>query len=421
MQIPRTVNNETSGIRNFPTKSINRERTSMKRILLIGLLCGLLSAASAPAAVVVGDYTNITAGTFVVSSTDLLQTNYSSSSGEADGGARNGNFPADASATESSGANPATIWNIGSTVTYLLDSKWSIGEVAAYTQWDAARAEQGYTLQVTRDGGGTWSTLGVVSTPDIGGGNSASRTRTYDSSGAPIATGINGVRFTSLTSVDGQGDVYREFDVLKSNLQVGQEQFSSSDVLPSPIIAVSNDLLQTSVTSVSGENGSANVRNGTTGTSAENTGANPAVVWGNSSTTYNLDVVAAPLGYDISEIRLFSGWNDGRAGQSYEIFYSLVGNAAFTSLGTVFAPASNGSLLTRTYNLDSTAFLTGVDAIRFTQINNDLMGTGTVFREFDVLGVASVPEPATSLLMTVTCAALALVRRRSGLFRKLAG
>lgn len=384
----------------------------MKKASSLGLLLALAGHSAASAALVVGDYTNITSGTFTVSNTDLLQTNFSSASGEADAGARNGNFPADASATESSGANPATIWTPGSTVTYLLDSKWSIGEVAAYTQWDASRAEQGYALQVTRNGGSTWTSLGVVSTPDIVSGNSGSRTRTYETTGGPIATGINGVRFSTLTSADAAGDVYREFDVLKSNLQIGQEQFNSGNVAPSPITAVSNDLLQTNLASVTGENGSPLVRNGSTGAAHENSGSNPAQVWGQATTTYNLDVSVNTFGYDISEIRLFSGWTDARAGQSYELFYSLVDDAAFTSLGTISALVSNGSLLTRTYNLDATAFLTGVDAIRFVQIDNGTAGTGTVFREFDVIGVASIPEPGTFTMLLFGTVMLWFVGRK---------
>lgn len=368
-------------------------KNRFKQWMMAGLI-GTLGATAAHASLVVGDYTNITSGTFAVSNTDLLQTNLSSASGEADAGARNGNFPANVSIMEASAANPATQWALGSTVTYLLNSKWSIGQINAYTQWDASRAEQGYTLQVTTNGGSTWTTIGTVSTPDVTGGNSASRTSTYDTTGAPVAIGVNGVRFANITSADALADVYREFDVIASNLQVGQAQFNAGNVAPSPIVAVSNDLLQTSLASVTGENAASLVRNGTTGTSAENTaGVNPAIVWGQTTTTYNLDVSTNLWGYDITDINVFSGWTDSRAGQSYEIWYSTIFSASFIKLGAVSELVSNGSLLTRTHNLDGTAFLSHIDAIRFVQVNNGNAGTGTVFREFDVIGVASVPAP----------------------------
>jgi hypothetical protein len=185
-------------------------------------------------------------------------------------------------------------------------------------------------------------------------------------------------------------------------LIVGQQQFNSGDVLPSPITAVSGDLLETSVASFTGENSSANVRNGTTGTAQANDGTNPAVVWGQGQTTYVFNTSVNTLGYNISEIRLFSGWMDGRAGQSYSIDYSLVGAPnTFIPLGTVSAPVSDGSLLTRTYDSTGANILTGVAAIQFNQIDNDLAGSGTVFREFDVLGSPTLPAPEPTSLATL--------------------
>ena len=197
-----------------------------------------------------------------------------------------------------------------------------------------------------------------------------------------------------------------------ASLIVGEQQFNTGNVLPSPLIASNTDLLQTSFLSVSGENASATVRNGSTGTAYANIAPDLAVIWGQTTTTYNLDLSVNTFGYDISEIRLFSGWSDARAGQSYQMFYSLVGNAAFTSLGTVSAPQSNGSLLTRTYDSDNTPILSGVDAIQFTQINNGSAGTGTVFREIDLLGVATVPETGSLALLVLGITFLRLIKPR---------
>ena len=49
-----------------------------------------------------------------------------------------------------------------------------------------------------------------------------------------------------------------------------------------------------------------NLHNGTTGTAIEGSTQNPANV-GMTTVTYNLDLTASPSGYDIREIRLFSG------------------------------------------------------------------------------------------------------------------
>jgi len=172
-------------------------------------------------------------------------------------------------------------------------------------------------------------------------------------------------------------------------LVVGEVQFNAGNVLPSPTIAVSGDLLETSVAGVTGENTGAEVRSGTTGTAGSSP---PGGVWGETVTTYTFDTSTAVDGYNIEEIRLFSGWTDGRAGQSYKIEYSLVGDGGFTELGTVDATAySNGSLMTRTYDDASLVMISGVDQIRFTQIDQGLAGSGTVFREFDVILSGEIP------------------------------
>lgn len=200
-------------------------------------------------------------------------------------------------------------------------------------------------------------------------------------------------------------------------LVVGSPQVNLGNVLPSPVTAVSNDLLQTSLLSVSGE-GPGNVRNGTTGTAGENAGANPASIWGQTTTTYTLNTVTATLGYDIHAINIFSGWNDDRADQSYRIFYSLVGSAAFIQLGgdITAGPAGNvqGSTLTRTFDTSGAAILSGVDAIQFVQFDGPAQfdGTGTVYREFDVIGAATtIPEPTTAVMGFLALAALATRRR----------
>ena len=178
-------------------------------------------------------------------------------------------------------------------------------------------------------------------------------------------------------------------------LVVGQQQFNSSTcpsgggsgVLPSPIIAVSTDLLQTSVSSVSGELAAGKWRNGTTGITCSVTAQDPAG-YSQTTSTFNLNTTTNPLGYSLSTIRVFSGWADGRAGQSYAIYYALVGSpSTFTLLGTVSAPLTGGSLLTSTYESTGQYMLNGVSAIRLVMIDNGLAGSGTVIREIDVIGV----------------------------------
>ena len=65
-----------------------------------------------------------------------------------------------------------------------------------------------------------------------------------------------------------------------------------------------------------------------------------------TSVTYNLG--ANPLGYNISAIVVYGGWNDnGRDQQLYTVSYSLIGDAGFIALPTVnFNPAVGANLQT---------------------------------------------------------------------------
>jgi adhesin/invasin len=223
-------------------------------------------------------------------------------------------------------------------------------------------------------------------------------------SGVSSATGV--VTFTVSSTTPGPA-ILSATDVTDSNiaitqsatvtfttLAIGGQQFSAGDVLPSPIVAVSGDLLETRVADVTGEIANTNLRNGTTGTAQEGSAENPAAV-GMTTVTYSLDLTASPSGYDIREILLFSGWGDARTGQSYRIEYALAASpSTFAVLGTVSAAlTTSGSLLTRTYDLTGATILTGVGALRFMMIDDGLAGSGTVFREIDVLGAATGGNP----------------------------
>ena len=113
---------------------------------------------------------------------------------------------------------------------------------------------------------------------------------------------------------------------------------------PSPINCVSNDLLQTSLSSATGEL-TAEWRSGLYA---------DAVTYSDSPfvTTYALDLASNPSGYDIKEIRVFSGWDAFRSAQSYDLLYSFVwAPDTFLTLGTVLTPSGhNGAVMTRTYD-----------------------------------------------------------------------
>ncbi|MDB6136058.1 MAG: Immunoglobulin I-set domain protein [Verrucomicrobiales bacterium] len=135
--------------------------------------------------------------------------------------------------------------------------------------------------------------------------------------------------------------------------------------------------------------------------------------------TYSLNIAANPLGFNISSIAVYGGWNDnGRDQQLYTVAYSMLGSSAFIDLPTVnFNPAVDANLQSATRTVltnDSGDFIaTGVDEIRFT-FNSPAPENGyTGYTELDVIGSPSVPEPASLTFLAATGLLLAGKRRRS--------
>ncbi|MFD0896070.1 PEP-CTERM sorting domain-containing protein [Luteolibacter ambystomatis] len=136
--------------------------------------------------------------------------------------------------------------------------------------------------------------------------------------------------------------------------------------------------------------------------------------------TATLNLATNTFGYDLRTVRVFAGWVENGASLAnlrFEVLISLVGSASFSSLGTFqYTPFDNttafesGASMVTLQNdsgSGSTPFATGVDEIRFVFLDHGFNpvaenGTdtvdGTVLHEIDVIGVASVPEPTTTLL-----------------------
>jgi len=128
---------------------------------------------------------------------------------------------------------------------------------------------------------------------------------------------------------------------------------------------------------------------------------------------FDLDTTVNILGYDISQISTFGGWNDaGRDHQLFKLSYSLVGSSDFTYLGSL--DSDNGASPNQSaIQADFATALTGVDSIRldfFGGQENGYVGLG----EVDAIGAPTVvPEPASAGMLLVGAIGL-LHRRRSG-------
>lgn len=110
-------------------------------------------------------------------------------------------------------------------------------------------------------------------------------------------------------------------------------------------------------------------------------------------------------GYDISSVSVFAGWTDLAvfSDQIWDLQVATTTVPAFTSLHAVnFMPYTNTEdtavTSSRVVLTDDTGVIaTGVTAVRFAISKPTIYGT--VFKEFDVYGTATIPEPATWIML----------------------
>lgn len=121
-----------------------------------------------------------------------------------------------------------------------------------------------------------------------------------------------------------------------------------------------------------------------------------SVLPNNTTITFAFNLASNPHGYSLSSIRTYAGWDSGRDGQRYTVEYSTVSApSTFTSLYSIaqFNPEVDDDVATMVQLTSNSGFLAqNVAQIRF--IFNGFENGGTAYREFDIGGLGSVPEPS---------------------------
>lgn len=139
------------------------------------------------------------------------------------------------------------------------------------------------------------------------------------------------------------------------------------------------------------------------------------------SITFNLDLSSNAAGYTIFSISTYTGWDPGRDGQSYSVFYNTATDSTFTKLGDVLADGSNtysgrsNSRIRVVSTSDSGPLADNVASIRFDF--DGFENGGTAYREIDIHGApVGVPEPS-GLAMAMLAGSAGLlavfIRRKS--------
>lgn len=139
------------------------------------------------------------------------------------------------------------------------------------------------------------------------------------------------------------------------------------------------------------------------------------------SLTYSLNLSSAAFGYDITGIDVMSLWTNDFVNQRYTVEVTTLTVPAFTTLtGPVIAltatsGGSAGSSLRSSIREDDSGILaSGVTSLRFVfEAQNNPFGVSRIaaYREVDVTGLATVPEPSTRGF-GLLASGLVLLRRR---------
>lgn len=376
---------------------------------------------------------------FAISSTDLLQTaspllsgvgNFTQEGMQGLAAVNDAIYGAQGGATTNGGAAFTAGQGEVLTITFPQVNGVTINSLATIAAWDSARGSQSYTFEYQSTlTPGVWHRLrqAVHDPGQLAGQNVNTRMSITDTTGT-LATNVSQVRFNFGNTNFWGWNGYREIDINGSisSVPLGP-QFLKSVQLGQLYTVSSTDLLQSGgiTTTTAGDLnqegvlGAPALTDGGFGpaSGANTNGPGMAAASGDSlgMITYGLNLGAAPFGYSVSGVDLYAGWDGFRGGQRFTLSYSTVADpGTFLPIGSVDWDADSnnspgGNVNTRTMVRDADGVVAdNVAAIRVQFASGSVGFLG--YREIDVFGTPSIPEPSTSVL--AIAGALATLRRR---------